>query len=1127
MDHRVNQNKLFHHTKEISSRRESLSAKKENQGLPNLVKGQKVLGLISSVSEGIKINLQGYEISAPEGMFRNMSVGDSVLFEVLNVTDNQIELSAVSHKSTQNGKAKEAIVRLNADREVFLSRKEQEGKQTEREAEHKNTMNKIEELLSRITEKDYQKLEEEGFSVEDFTVSGLEAAITRLHAARWGEADEYNKPGSRGNHYTAKEIEQKLKEANLPAEADTVRKVMTALNVSASIGDLDEAAMKHLIRTELPPSLENLYKAKYSQGISGNEYKLSEATWTKLLPQVEEVIRESGYDINTESLSRARWLVENGLPLTKENFIYYNQLSDREEITDQSEVLDQILKEMGNGIAPKDAIIIPGLKDRIQKLAEKLDNISEKEIREAARTEKEISIKLLTDKKYREEFLKEVQSKELTDKQQLEAVRAQRLLEEIRLKMTTQAAGALERKGIHIETQSLEKVVEELKRLEESYYSRLFAEADLDADAEQIDLLRETTRGMEQLKAIPGYTLGATLSARRFITVPGFIEEGRKLADQLARAKEAYETLMTEPNSEYGDSIQKAFNNSGSLLSEMGLENTVYNQRAIRILGYNRMEITQENLELVKAYDLEVNTLIQKLHPAVAVRLIKEGINPMGIPISELNRKIDQLREEHGITSDERFSSFLRRLEKEDQIQKEERQAYIGIYRLLHRIDKTDGAALGAVIKADREVTLSNLLTAVRSLQKGTINAEVNDSFGMLQSVTDREATITDQLSGVFGEESTGDTTGSKQEMSAGMEARTEFLNHALKQLLSEATPEGLLAIQERLYQAAVPSQQGTKEMAPMLSSGRGIWEMLKDVSAEKLFDMMPVSPEEDAVYTGKLHELKQVYQNADQAVRFLEDFRVPCTTSNIMLAGQILNNSGTFFKKYFQLKDENNKENPKNSLQEKENPADTLIDRDSAQMTYKNMEMEIKEELEKEIGSERIDALRLAELKHMGSQMALMRDLSKKEFYQIPIETGSGITSMNLTIIRGSGSVGKVTVSLATETLGRVKADISLKDRMLNGYIASDSRRGAELLRSNLQGMREMLNEEDITVKQLEVCYDRLTKDSYTYQNQETDRTDNARNTETERLLYRIARSIVLAVSTADASAKQKTAVS
>ena len=46
---------------------------------------------------------------------------------------------------------------------------------------------------------------------------------------------------------------------------------------------------------------------------------------------------------------------------------------------------------------------------------------------------------------------------------------------------------------------------------------------------------------------------------------------------------------------------------------------------------------------------------------------------------------------------------------------KEEKEAYIGIYRLLRQLEKTDGAAIGALLQQGAEPTLKNLLTAVRS----------------------------------------------------------------------------------------------------------------------------------------------------------------------------------------------------------------------------------------------------------------------------------------------------------------------------------------------------------------------------------------------------------------------------
>ena len=181
----------------------------------------------------------------------------------------------------------------------------------------------------------------------------------------------------------------------------------------------------------------------------------------------------------------------------------------------------------------------------------------------------------------------------------------------------------------------------------------------------------------------------------------------------------------------------------------MNIDNTQANQRAVKILGYNQMDINQESIDKVKAYDLEVNTLIKNLNPAVTARLIKDGINPLDMPIKDLNEMIDHLKEEQGVSTEDKFSTYLMKLEKDNSISAEERKGYIGIYRLLYQVDKTDGAALGSLIKSNQEVTLNNLLSAVKTIKKGRVNQAVDDSFGTLQSKSYSKETISEQLSSV------------------------------------------------------------------------------------------------------------------------------------------------------------------------------------------------------------------------------------------------------------------------------------------------------------------------------------------------------------------------------------------
>ena len=86
-------------------------------------------------------------------------------------------------------------------------------------------------------------------------------------------------------------------------------------------------------------------------------------------------------------------------------------------------------------------------------------------------------------------------------------------------------------------------------------------------------------------------------------TLDSLHEAGMELKNKLDKANESYETLMTAPRKDMGDSIQKAFANVDDILKDLGLDTTDANRRAVRILAYNNTELTPENIALVKAKD--------------------------------------------------------------------------------------------------------------------------------------------------------------------------------------------------------------------------------------------------------------------------------------------------------------------------------------------------------------------------------------------------------------------------------------------------------------------------------------------------------------------------------------------
>ena len=963
--------------------------------------------------------------------------------------------------------------RTDTDKDIMLSRKGRHINQRKNEEDYNRTKSMIESILNRMTARDYMKLSEEGFKAEDLTIEALTFAVEIIKDYE-GSSDasiekdlDIEKEQLKGvkelapyEELSREDIKKAMEAENLPIKEDSVERINVALKLSEGIPHMDKKDVLYLLNKGLTPSIENLYKARYSKQSNEAIEKLSDAEWKKLIPQVCEIIEDNETIADNEILEDARWLIENKIPLTKDNIDLLISFKDLRKNYNKEMIFDRILRGMKEGVLPGDVDLI---------------------------------------EKGRQNTL------------QITELSAKRQLEEIRLKMTLEAAMLLEKKGIHIETETLEKVVERLLFEEEAYYKEIYIE---ESEESSLKLIQLTSEGMDELKKMPIHVLGATLGNRRNITMSGLLEAGRTIISELDRAKEAYEVFFTMPRAEYGDSIKKAFLNATSLMEEMGIDNTEYNHRAIRILGYNRMEITKESIEQVKAYDLSVNYLIQNMNPGVAVQIIKGGINPMDIPIDELNSRIEILNEQ-GYSSLDKYSSYLYKLEKEEGISEDERKAYIGIYRLLYQIEKSDGAALGALIKSDQEVTLNHLLTALRTNKKGEMDYKINDAFGLIEDVSFKQESISDQLGAVFHKNTTEDMTNATDTYFKEAAVLGEVQGAIIKELLNSLTPNKLHQLHSSILNIDGKSGGESKTLLDA-------WETIGNMKTEQLLEYIKSIETnlaaDQAYYYDKLRDMQEAYSNCDRSIRFLNDFKIPCTTSNLVMAGQVLNNSSKVFKRLFGLindKEDEKDEKSQKSLKKNLELSDTLIDNDTMTKAYEQLEQDVKALIEDEALGEHIDFKELTQLKSMGMQMSFLRNLAKREFYQIPIEASGKITNINLTIIRGKESGGKVTVSLLSEKLGNIRAEASLKDSKLSGYIASDHIGSLKILELQTEPLKLVAQEENITIKQLNFCLQQAPDTIYIYQNSPDQEGD--KSPETERILYRVAKALILMMRSAE----------
>ena len=326
----------------------------------------------------------------------------------------------------------------------------------------------------------------------------------------------------------------------------------------------------------------------------------------------------------------------------------------------------------------------------------------------------------------------------------LEEVRGKRQLEETRLQMSFEANLKLLRSGYQLDTASVEETVKLLKQLEEQLSLSLTGEEDVVQAKEKLSLFDQS---MELIQSIRTAPVSFVEQIEPEDTLKEIADTGEAQRRTYEKASRSYEELMTAPRKDLGDQITKAFRNVDDLLDELNLVATEENRRAVRILGYNRMEINEENITKVKEKDTLLTGVIREMKPGRVLQMIRKGVNPISMKLEDLDTF---LKENKDIAEDmESYSKFLYKLEQDHDITEEERSAYIGIYRLLHQIEKNDAAPLGAAMQADMELTLENLLTVLRSTKKEAsrkLDYRVDDDFGGVTAKESAIESITSQI---------------------------------------------------------------------------------------------------------------------------------------------------------------------------------------------------------------------------------------------------------------------------------------------------------------------------------------------------------------------------------------------
>lgn len=914
----------------------------------------------------------------------------------------------------------------------------------------------------KMSEEDYQDLEEEGVSLESYEAGRLERALLRMKENREFRSDHLEDQiqskeemeetikkiavGCKISDPMAKKLAMKLVDANLPVTVENVSALLNASGMMGAVGQLSEGGKAYLIDNELTPTVENIYQSQYS----GSMIKSNDSGFEEIRSQVEAIIKKAGMEVSDETMAQAKWLYSNELPITKDSLNALASINDITENADDDYILQKMTEAMAKGEKPE---------------AANLDNSQEKAVEQAKDT-----YSALYDS--------------LEGSIDIEAITARRQLEEIRLKLTSEAGLKLLSKGIALDTTDLQNVVEGLKQIEREYYHGMFKEASVDPTSEQVTMLQNTLETVDSLKQSPSYVIGATLKQRDIMTLGTLHEAASSMKVQMAKAGELYEALMTKPRADLGDSIKKAFQNIPDILNDLHMEDTQDNERAVRILSYNQMDINKESINAVKAYDTKVNSLLDGLKPAVTVELIKRDINPLDVHMDNLNQELRSIDNDMGVTAEEKYSKFLWKLEHTEGISEEERSSYIGIYRLLNNVEKSDGAVIGTVLNNGMDLTLSNLLTAMRSRKAAGMDYEINDSFGLLSEVKFNNARISDQIEAGFDEDGQEYSSGQNASGSQSSKEQIEYFQNVVSKIMDEVSPE-------KLEQIASEGLDG-----------------IMDMTLEKLEDNLEQAVENnraDKEYARyNTEKLREVAQTSDEATQFLDHFEVEPTIKNIVSVENFYANGKSFFKDF-------------NKYADKEyndiifDFTDSIEDAATLQEKYDQVEAKVNQLIEKEYEKPAVDesSKRVEELRIYSNGIALAKRLSNQECYQIPIQTdGDQITTISLTLRKGNLNTGKVQVSMDSEAYGKLDGEFTVKNAMINGFILCDSRNGFRAMNAATGQMTQDFENLGLKVQQVNVGFDDVVFE----QNLGLDSTKNI--SPSTRQLYQVAKIAVKTIS-------------
>ena len=573
-----------------------------------------------------------------------------------------------------------------------------------------------------------------------------------------------------GNEAFANKIANSFDKKDIPLTKENVEMAKEVYDRVKEMGSISEDAKKYLVENNLEPTADNLYKAVFSvktgnarqsKGYFANDMqgyysqKAEVFNWTNLQPQMEKVIENAGYQVSDETLMDGMWIIKNGIPFTVESFDIFEKIKNVNLAQEDHSIMDAIATAIADGKPAKEAVFSNTITMMEKSVIayEALNEITNQAVDLCVENSQTLNIRNLT--YWQTQISANVNltassAGNITTASMEEKTKGYLVLEEARLQMSVEANFRLLKSGYQIDVAELTDLVMKLKETNAQRAQVLFGQSDEIVLNEKQSLFNETVEKVGKIPELPATTVAMFTARLHQFTLNNVYETGTALAESYKKANRSYETMMTTVRTDLGDSIKKAFRNVDDILADMEYAINEENRKAVRTLGYNSMPLTDENIEKVIEANRQVTNVLDKLTPAAIMKMIREGQNPLEMQMGEVEQYLIENASSLDGSEGEKFSSYLYQLEQNHEISDVEREAYIGVCRLLHQINKSDGGAVGSLLGSGAEINFKNLLTAVRSKNKGHINTILDENTGVYEGKMEHFNSISAQIERAF-----------------------------------------------------------------------------------------------------------------------------------------------------------------------------------------------------------------------------------------------------------------------------------------------------------------------------------------------------------------------------------------